>query len=55
MFTTDWELEASSEYAQPSVIRCDELSRYQSINGFRSPFSAVLSAMAMLVRRDKPA
>jgi hypothetical protein len=33
IFTTDWGLEASSEYPQPGVIRCDELSRYQSPDG----------------------
>jgi len=33
IFTTDWGLEASSEYPQPGVIRCDELSRYQNPEG----------------------
>jgi hypothetical protein len=33
IFTTDWELEASSEYPQPGVIRCDEVSRYQNPDG----------------------
>jgi len=34
IFTTDWALAASSEYPQPGVIRCDELSRYQSPDGW---------------------
>lgn len=33
IFTTDWDLEASSTYPQPGVIRCDELGRYQSRDG----------------------
>jgi hypothetical protein len=33
IFTTDWGLEASSQYPQPGVIRCDELARYQSQDG----------------------